>query len=218
LRIYLESYGCTLNHGEARCLKHLLSTAGHVFVETPEMADTAVMFTCCVIGTTQNKMIKRAKYFHNIDKPLIVSGCMAVVERGALSCVHPEVQFLKPREITNINNIIDELSDVAGEGIEWSDEVKNLIDEPQIKRLTSSSGMEGAAGEFEEKPGESIDSIVPIATGCLGTCTYCITRLARGRLKSYPISKIVADVRSSVISGYYEVRLTAQDTGCFGYD
>ena len=32
--------------------------------------------------------------------------------------------------------------------------------------------------------------IVPIGEGCLGRCTYCKTRFARGRLVSYPLDQI----------------------------
>lgn len=32
--------------------------------------------------------------------------------------------------------------------------------------------------------------IIPISEGCLGRCTYCKTRFARGRLVSYPLDQI----------------------------
>ena len=32
--------------------------------------------------------------------------------------------------------------------------------------------------------------IVPISEGCLGHCTYCKTRFARGKLMSYPMDMI----------------------------
>ncbi|WP_455391481.1 tRNA (N(6)-L-threonylcarbamoyladenosine(37)-C(2))-methylthiotransferase [[Eubacterium] cellulosolvens] len=216
MRIYLESYGCTLNHGEARYLKSLLISGGHTFIDKPERADIAVLFTCCVIGTTELKMVKRAKHFASIDKPLLVSGCMAVVERDALSEVHPNIRFVEPRKIYEINNILTELSDkikFAPEPAEVDESTPSFI-----ARLAVSKGIEGGAGELEEAPGESIDSIVPIATGCRGRCTYCITRLARGELRSYPMEKIVEDVTSGIRKGHFEVRFTAQDTGCYGYD
>ena len=61
-------------------------------------------------------------------------------------------------------------------------------------------------------------AIVPIATGCLGSCAYCITRLARGELRSRPIAKIVESVRMLVSNGPREIQLTAQDTASYGAD
>jgi MiaB/RimO family radical SAM methylthiotransferase len=62
------------------------------------------------------------------------------------------------------------------------------------------------------------DAIVPIASGCLGRCTYCITRLAWGALQSTPVEKVVDQAREWMALGFREVQLTAQDTGAWGRD
>lgn len=61
-------------------------------------------------------------------------------------------------------------------------------------------------------------AIVPIAQGCLGGCTYCITRLARGRLISRPLDEVVGEFKRLIESGVKEVLITAQDTACYGLD
>lgn len=60
--------------------------------------------------------------------------------------------------------------------------------------------------------------IVQLAKGCAGNCTYCITRLARGPLKSYPREEILRQVRMFVKAGAYEIQLTAQDVSSWGLD
>lgn len=60
--------------------------------------------------------------------------------------------------------------------------------------------------------------IVPIATGCLGSCSYCITKLARGVLRSRPQKMVVDTVRRMVSSGPREIRIAAQDTAAYGAD
>jgi threonylcarbamoyladenosine tRNA methylthiotransferase CDKAL1 len=60
--------------------------------------------------------------------------------------------------------------------------------------------------------------IVQIAQGCLGKCTYCITRAARGQLKSFPASEIRKKAQAFIHSGTVEIQLTAQDTGAWGRD
>jgi threonylcarbamoyladenosine tRNA methylthiotransferase CDKAL1 len=60
--------------------------------------------------------------------------------------------------------------------------------------------------------------IVQIAQGCAGSCTYCITRLARGPLKSFTTEEITAQVRAFVRAGTYEIQLTAQDVSAWGMD
>jgi MiaB/RimO family radical SAM methylthiotransferase len=60
--------------------------------------------------------------------------------------------------------------------------------------------------------------IVQIAQGCLGSCTYCIARKARGRLKSAPLGEIRDQVAAFAGLGSAEIQLTAQDAGAWGSD
>lgn len=60
--------------------------------------------------------------------------------------------------------------------------------------------------------------VVQVASGCVGRCSYCITRLARGRLKSAPAEEVLDAVRSLVASGAYEIQLTGQDVAAWGLD
>jgi threonylcarbamoyladenosine tRNA methylthiotransferase CDKAL1 len=60
--------------------------------------------------------------------------------------------------------------------------------------------------------------VVQLAQGCAGKCTYCITRYARGPLKSFPPEEILAQVRAFARAGTYEIQLTAQDVSAWGMD
>lgn len=60
--------------------------------------------------------------------------------------------------------------------------------------------------------------IVQLAQGCAGSCTYCITRLARGSLESFPAEEVLAQVRAFVQAGTFEIQLTAQDVSAWGMD
>ena len=50
------------------------------------------------------------------------------------------------------------------------------------------------------------------------SCSYCITFLARGRLRSYPINEIKKTVQQALKQGCKEIQLTAQDTSSYGLD
>lgn len=64
----------------------------------------------------------------------------------------------------------------------------------------------------------SVTSVVPISQGCTGNCSYCITKLARGQLTSYPPEDIVQEARRALERGAKELLVTAQDTACYGFD
>ena len=63
-----------------------------------------------------------------------------------------------------------------------------------------------------------VSAILPIAQGCLGNCSYCITRFARGTLKSYDEDALVREFNSMLDKGAREILVTAQDTACYGRD
>lgn len=60
--------------------------------------------------------------------------------------------------------------------------------------------------------------MIPIAQGCYGQCTYCITKFARGNLISYPEKDILSEFRSMISRGTREILITAQDTASYGSD
>ncbi|MBU4071823.1 MAG: tRNA (N(6)-L-threonylcarbamoyladenosine(37)-C(2))-methylthiotransferase [Candidatus Thermoplasmatota archaeon] len=60
--------------------------------------------------------------------------------------------------------------------------------------------------------------ILPIATGCKGSCTYCVTRNARGALKSRTPKDLRQRLGALVNSGAAEIQLCAQDSAVYGAD
>ncbi|MFA7342281.1 MAG: tRNA (N(6)-L-threonylcarbamoyladenosine(37)-C(2))-methylthiotransferase [Candidatus Methanomethylophilaceae archaeon] len=67
-------------------------------------------------------------------------------------------------------------------------------------------------------PDVAVTEVLPIAQGCLGSCTYCITRLARGPLRSYPLQALRQEFDALLDRGAKEIHLSAQDTACYGLD
>lgn len=60
--------------------------------------------------------------------------------------------------------------------------------------------------------------ILQISSGCRGRCAYCITRAARGRLKSRAADLVCKDLAALVTRGVIEVQVTAQDVSAWGMD
>ncbi|MFA5019591.1 MAG: radical SAM protein [Candidatus Pacearchaeota archaeon] len=61
-------------------------------------------------------------------------------------------------------------------------------------------------------------AIIQISQGCMNNCTYCATRLAKGKLKSYPIKKIKLELKKAVDEEIKTIYITSQDNGCYGKD
>ncbi|KAK8574369.1 hypothetical protein V6N13_016168 [Hibiscus sabdariffa] len=58
--------------------------------------------------------------------------------------------------------------------------------------------------------------ILPINVGCLGACTYCKTKHARGHLGSYIVDSLLKRVKTVKADGVKEIWLSSEDTGAYG--
>jgi len=175
MRAYLESYGCTLNKGEAELIAENLVKKGFELVDKPESADTIVIATCAVIETTENHMLKRIRELAALNKELYVSGCLALWKQK-------EIEEIGGIPLTRLN-----FEDLLNESIGVSAGIKRT-------------------------------GIIPISTGCVGNCSYCVTKVIRGALKSYEPELLVEKAKDLLRAGAKEIRITAQDTACYGFD
>ena len=60
--------------------------------------------------------------------------------------------------------------------------------------------------------------IVPLSTGCLGACTYCKTKHARGKLGSYTLDALSRRIKQVIKEEVAEIWLSSEDTGAWGLD
>jgi len=190
MRLFLDSYGCTLNQADAELIRGALS--GEEFTGISE-ADIVILNTCAVKGVTEARMLSRIRKYLALGKRIIVTGC--------LPKINPTVLNRFPVSIVDTNSI-DQLPIVLRSKrnmLVYSDSHDNKL-------------------KLSFCPNNSLTGIVPISEGCLGRCAFCGTKNARGDLTSYPIEDIVARVRLLLKWGKKEIYLTAQDTGCYGAD
>lgn len=166
-----------------------IQSNGHAVVSDGASADANILFTCTVIDHTERHMAARMEALAASGKPLIVSGCMAAVQKERILKIAPEAMIVTPGKVETIGSLVG-----------------GYVDSPGPKPGGSVPAV------------QSVEAIVPISQGCLGHCTYCITKLARGRLRSYPPDLILARVRKYLAAGAKEIRLTAQDTAAYGRD
>jgi threonylcarbamoyladenosine tRNA methylthiotransferase CDKAL1 len=170
--VFIETYGCRYNFGDTAKLVEILKHKGSTFVNSAKEADTVIINTCTVIGTTERRMLRRLSRFREYD--LYVTGCMPVAQREAIFAV------CTPTIISSetIREAYRSIRTVAGEGV----------------------------------------AIVQVAQGCSGRCTYCLTRIARGPLKSFTEDEILAEILAHANAGTTEIQITAQDISCWGWD
>ncbi len=107
MKIYMETYGCTTNQGDALTIRGILEEKGHEIVKTLNLADSLILVTCTVISTTEQRMIHRLRRFIKENKPIIVTGCMASAQPELIKKVAPDAILLPPQYFHHVNDLIE---------------------------------------------------------------------------------------------------------------
>jgi len=183
-----------MNYGEGVQISEKMKVLGHSPSDSAENADIVILNTCTVIDTTEKRMIERISELKRMNKDIIVTGCMANVQRSRISIRLPNSLVIPPGSY-------DTISEKVTERYGYGNGEKDTC--------TSDAGTNCDT---------RVSAIIPIAQGCLGDCAYCITKFARGRLQSYPVSEIKEQFLNALKRGCKEILITAQDTACYGSD
>ncbi|MDO5852247.1 MAG: tRNA (N(6)-L-threonylcarbamoyladenosine(37)-C(2))-methylthiotransferase [Methanobacteriaceae archaeon] len=198
MNIYIETHGCTFNQADSEILSGLLVDKKHKIVDNIEESDIIILNTCYVKQPTEQKMITKIRKFQKeySDKKLIIAGCMVEIDRKMLKKVAPNSSWIGPHQLNSIVNIVENLEhDKIIQDIKRTDDIK--VCQPKIRS-------------------NPLIHIIQICEGCTGNCTFCCTRLARGKLYSYPSNLIIKEAQNAINSGCKEIDITAQDTACYG--
>ena len=198
LEIFFESYGCTANTNSTEIMKGLIRQAGFNITSNSDYADLIVINSCIVKEPTEEKIRRRIQDLLKRKKKIILAGCMPRINREKL-----QGNNLFLLDTTHVKDLINLVQDIENNSY---DEEKYLKLRKEIKLNLSKISNEKTIG------------ITQISEGCLGECAYCITRLAKGKLFSYPKEDIIKSIQSDLDSGAKEIWITSQDCANYGTD
>ena len=194
-RIFIDVYGCSANMADWEMAAGLLREAGHSIVPDPEGADASVVLTCTVKTPTETKVVKRIRELSEGGGVLVVAGCMPKAQGGLVAEVAPDASMVGPDDLLSIVDVVESaLVGLRVEAVDGGPLDKSCL--PRVRR-------------------NPVIHIAPIASGCLGDCSYCIVKHARGRLNSFPSEMIVEDARRAIEGGCREIWVTAEDTASY---
>jgi len=200
MKVFIESYGCTFNQADGQIIAGNLQENDIDLVDNVDEADVIIVNTCYVKLPTEDKMTYRIQKLQKEypDKKIIVGGCMVEIDPEKLDKIGPNISWIGPHQLNKSADVVN--STYCGDIVrETGFSKESKVNVPKVMD-------------------DSLIHILQICEGCLGACTFCCTRFARGPLNSYPIEDIVAEARRAIENGACEIQLTAQDTAAFGRD
>lgn len=195
---WIETYGCQMNTAESNALELQLKGAGLVPAKTAEDADCAILNTCSVRKSAENRIWGRLGLFAHIKTlhplTLIVTGCMAERLQEELKGEAPHVDYVL--------------------GTNDKQKILEVLISPESAELRSESYSFGTSyyqqGEYS--------SYIPIMNGCNNFCSYCIVPYVRGREVSRPVEDILSEVRFLASKGVKEITLLGQNVNSYHFE
>ena len=206
-RFFIETYGCQMNVAESNAIEALLLAGGWKEAEHPEDADLAIINTCSVRKSAENRIWGRLGAFkhHKEERAkaggrmvLVLTGCMADRLSDSLRKDAPQIDFV----VKNNDKLrIMEIASLAGGPFDrsYSESGKYTFTKAYYKE-----------GDFS--------SYVPIMNGCNNFCSYCIVPYVRGREVSRCPEDIIREVSYLDSKGVREITLLGQNVNSYSFE
>jgi len=193
-KILIKTYGCSFNQADSENMAGLLKKSGKYKLVTSEKeADLVIINSCTVKNNAETKFWRDVK---NIKKLKIFAGCVPQAEKDKNKFM--DYSIIGTNQITNVVHVVEET--FAGNTVQLLKKEHNpRLNIPKVRK-------------------NKVIEILPINEGCLGNCSFCKTKFARGNLYSYDPNEIAKQAREALNAGIKEIWLTSQDTACYGYD
>jgi len=189
--VWFHTFGCKANQYDTERMRQELEGRGARTVDASRDADVAVINTCTVTGQADanaRHLIRRLRREHPAIK-IVVAGCSTAFRESDYRALK-EVDGVVPGQ--NPCSVAD-----------------------QLVELGVSPGP-AAAGPLERNA-RGTRGWLKIQDGCDRKCSFCATRVARGRSVSRPLDEIVREARVLARS-HPELVITGIHIGHYGHD
>ena len=200
------SLGCDKNLVDSEVMLKLLEKKGYQFTDDETEADIIIINTCCFIGDAKeesvNTILEMAEYRKSGScKALIVTGCLAQrYQKEILDEIEEVDAVLGTATYDSIAEAVDKA--LGGQKELHFEDIDRLVPEQGGRVLTT-------GGHY---------AYLKIAEGCDKRCTYCIIPKLRGRFRSVPEERLLAEAEELARQGVKELILVAQETTVYGVD
>ena len=194
MKLGLVSLGCAKNLVDSEMILSLMKRNDFELTVEVEEADVIIVNTCGFIDSSKQESINKIIEMGQLNKVLIVCGCLVQRYKEQLEKELPEVDLFIS---------IDEYPLMA----------------EKIQEVIENKKMNGCL-ELKERvlSTEPYTAYLKISDGCNNCCTYCAIPLIRGPFKSVPLNELIEQAHIIKNQGVKELVVISQDTTRYGSD
>jgi threonylcarbamoyladenosine tRNA methylthiotransferase MtaB len=195
MKIHFITFGCKANQYDTEKFRQELEARGATVVDEPEQADTCVINTCTVTNQADavaRKAIRRIHREHPHVK-IVVAGCSAALHPDRYAAMGGVLGVVRGHDALDVASLIAPEAPLLER------------DEEPIGALLLERDERGTRG------------FMKIQDGCDRRCSFCATRLARGKSRSRSPDDLVLEARQ-LARHHREIVITGIHIGHYGLD
>lgn len=197
-RVHVRTYGCPHNASDGEYMMGMLAEYGYTLVDSIEECDACVINSCTVKHPSETRAMNMVTAAQQAGKNVVLAGCVPSSDKKLAE----SLEGVSMLDVTQLDRIVDV--------------VEEAVKGHTVKLLQKRSILPSLALPKVRK--DKFAEIITINAGCLGSCTFCKTKHARGKVLSYPIDDIVARAKSAAAEGVCQIELASEDMGAYGID
>ena len=207
MKILFISLGCDKNLVDTEVMMGYLTEAGYEITSDENEADIAVINTCSFIHDAKQESVNAILEMSDLKeegrlKVLLVCGCLAQRYADELMEEIPLIDAVLG------TTALPEIVDAVNAALEGN---RNTLLTPIDRELPNYDKRIVSTGGYY--------AYLKIAEGCNKCCTYCAIPNMRGRYRSFPMERLLAEAKDLVANvGVRELILVAQETTLYGVD
>ncbi|NNM88150.1 MAG: 30S ribosomal protein S12 methylthiotransferase RimO [Phycisphaerae bacterium] len=218
------SLGCPKNLVDSEKMLGLLAEDGIAITPDHDQADAIVINTCGFLEASKTESLevireaveeKQRAGKTGRKKRVIVAGCLVQRHRAKLLDQIPEIDALVG--VFDRENIVTAVRGDGGAGAGADLGTFHPISAFISKHDRSQVGYtENDQARLRLTPRHY--AYLRVSEGCNQGCTFCTIPSIRGRMRSKPLSVILAEAKELIADGAFEINLIGQDTTSYGQD
>lgn len=194
----IETLGCKLNQYESQAIAQAFKAAG--YRQTDGLAaGLAILNSCAVTGKSEQKTRRLSRLLAKNCDAVIVCGCAAAPSAARLQKEAGNIIFAKGSAKAVLLEAPNALKGLSG---------RQLVERAQALLAQKRNGGANPFGFEAASPAGRTRASLKIQDGCDRSCTYCYTRIARGRAVSLDAGEIVNRLNRLAAAGHKEITLT----------
>ncbi len=224
--IAFVSLGCPKNLVDSEKMLGLLSEDGIVPIDDEAQADAIVINTCGFLEASKEESIEEINHAVALKKEgkckrVIVAGCLVQRHRAKILDWCPDVDamvgvFDRDHIVKAVRGQGAIQKDVGIDLPIYSSIATNATIAKQHRGITEEGYFESDSARLRLTPRHY--AYLRISEGCNQNCTFCTIPSIRGKMRSKPADRVIAEANELFSDGAFELNLIGQDTTSYGND